>query len=160
MKEISEINELPKTEGTYLRRSRLSKRWKKVSNGTHPNQLKAFNDTKMLQYQFVLDKVKQFLKPGEVYFERDYKDDGEDAFTIHCFLTKSFYWYIECDLLFTINIHYQFYDCSHEQEIREIFRFHNLTHYVTEVEQKPSLPVFYKGVLAYQKPQYIQLMVG
>lgn len=159
MKEISEINEIPETTQTYHRVQRISKRWKKISNATHPNQMKAFVDTKISQYELVLGKVKELYHgSGELCYERNFKDDNENPFTIYSFLTSSFWWNIECDFVYNIIIEYQFYNCPFEEEIRELFRHFHISLYVTEVRKEPSLPTFHKAVLAYQKPQFIHFL--
>jgi hypothetical protein len=159
MKEISGNDEIPITTPTYHKVQRISKRWKKVSKLSHPNNLKQIIDTRIGQYECVLSKVKElYANSGETCYERDFKHDNENPFTIYSFLTPTFWWNIECDFVYNINIEYQFYNCPFEQEIRELFRHFNISLYVTEVQKKPSLTAFHKAVLAYQKPQFIHFL--
>jgi hypothetical protein len=159
MKEISEINEIPITTPTYHKFQRISKRWKKVSKLSHPNNLKLIIDTRIGQYECVLWKVKElYANSGETCYERNYKDDNENPFTIYSFLTSTFWWNIECDFVYNINVEYQFYNCPFEQEIRELFRHFHISLYVTEIRKEPNLTAFYKAVLAYQKPQFIHFL--
>jgi hypothetical protein len=139
MKEISEINENPISTNTYSRIRPISKRWKSVTKHSHPNQMKAFIDTKISQYELVLGKVKElYHSSGELCYERDFKHDNENPFTIYSFLTSTFYWNIECDFVYNINIEYQFYNFPFEQEIRELFLHFNISLYVTEVKKSQA----------------------
>jgi hypothetical protein len=156
MKEVSETNQNQKTTNTATRIWPISKRWKRISNASHPNNLKALVDTRIIQYELVLNKVKElYTYTGEVYYQRDFKDDNENPFTIYSFLTSGFWWNIECDLIYQINVEYEFYSCPFEDEIKELFRQFNLTEYITEVKKEPSLAAFHKAVIAYQQSQYI-----
>jgi hypothetical protein len=159
MKEISEINKIPITTPTYQRVQRISKRWKRITKSSHPNNLKQLVDTRIGQYECVLRKVKElYAGSGEICYERDFKDDNENPFTIYSFLTSTFWWDIECDFVYQINIVYQFDNCPHEDAIRAMFREFHLTPYITEVAKQPSLAAFHKAVLAYQKPQFIHTL--
>ena len=159
MKEISEITENPITTTSTRKVYPISKRWKVVKNSTHPNRMKDHIATRMIQYELVLGKVKELYKDsGEHCYERDFKHDNENPFTIYSFLLSNFYWNIDCDLNFNITLEYQFWFCPFEQEIREIFLHFDVAHHVVEVDKKPSLPAFHKAVLAYQKPQYIKYL--
>jgi hypothetical protein len=159
MKEISEIPETPITTETYSKVRPISKRWKTVKKNSHPNRFKATLDTSIIKYELVLGKVKElYLDSGERCYERNFKDDNENPFTIYSFLTSTFYWNIECDYTYNINIDYQFYHCPYEDEIRELFMRFNLTLAITEVSKLPTLAAHYKAVLAYQKPQFIHTL--
>jgi hypothetical protein len=159
MKEISVIIENPITTSNYLRFYPISKRWKKVSKLSHPNNHKELIETRISQYESVLRDVKElFANSGEICYERNFKDDNENPFTIYSFLTSTFWWEIECDFCYQINIVYQFQNCPYEAEIRALFKTYHLTPYITEVAKQPSLAAFYKAVLACQKPQFIHTL--
>ncbi|MFA6246246.1 MAG: hypothetical protein WC615_04855 [Mucilaginibacter sp.] len=159
MKEISEVNEIPITTPTYSKVYPISKRWKKVSKLSHANNHKQLIDTRIIQYECVLRKVKElYANSGETCYERDYKHDNENPFTIYSFLTSTFWWDIECDFVYQINIVYQFENSPHEDAIRALFREFHLTPYITEVAKQPSLAGFHKAVLAYQKSQFIHTL--
>ena len=159
MKEISEVKEIPITTSTYTKFYPIAKRWKKVSKLSHANNHKQLIDTRITQYELVLDKVKLlYTNSGEICYERDFKHDNENPFTIYSFLTSTFWFDIECDLCFNINVVYQFDKCPHEAAITALFREFHLTPYITEVAKQPSLAGFHKAVLAYQKPQFIHLL--
>ncbi|WP_374950244.1 hypothetical protein [Mucilaginibacter sp.] len=159
MKEISQPIEIPITT-TYNRKVfPISKRWKVVKNNSHPNRMKDVIATRIIQYELILGKVKELYKYScELCYERDYKHDNENPFTVYSFLTSTFYWNIDCGLNFNITLEYQFWFCPFEQEIRDLFLHFNASIYVTEVSKQPTLPAFYKAVLAYQKPQYIKYL--
>ncbi|MET3981151.1 hypothetical protein ABIB62_003772 [Mucilaginibacter sp. UYP25] len=159
MKEILQAIEKPITTPAFTKVRPISKRWKRVSDLSHPNKLKQTIDTRIIQYELVLEKVKHlYANSGEVCYERDFKIDNENPFTIYSFLTPGFWWDIECDLLYDINVTYQFANCPHEDAIRALFREFHLAQYIREVTKQPTLAAFYTAVLAYQKPQYIHTL--
>jgi hypothetical protein len=141
---------------THLKKNTIGKRWKMVKPSTHPNNHQAFIMTKMIQYQFVLQAVRQldFFK-DQPYFDRDYKDDGNEPFLIHCFVSETFYWRIECNLLFEIIIEYSFENCPVEGMVWAAIAWQRLHNYAKPVKKQPSLAEFHKNVLACQERQYI-----
>lgn len=101
MKERADPNETPKPAIYKGGNRKISKRWMKVGSGTHPNGLKQFNESVEAIYHRILKIVKeQYIEPGTIYFERDYKYDFSDPFALHSFTSDQFYFYLECDFLF------------------------------------------------------------
>jgi len=135
---------------------RLSKRWKKVSDLSHPNKLKTTNDTIMIQYYDALKFIKaECLAPGTRYFERDYKDDPNDPFMLHSFVSPQLSFHLECGFDYFMKIEYDFADFP---------RIDDLLWRVGYVKERgmliykaclPNLPTFFNNVVAYQEPQYI-----
>jgi hypothetical protein len=156
MTETNETPKIPKTTSNPPRNSVIGKRWKMVKNSTHANNHADFVRTKMSQFQFVLKEVKQlsFIQE-QPYFCRDYKDDGSEPFLIHSFVSETFAWRIECNLLFEIVIEYCIENCPIELDIWAIIKSNQLHHYATPITKQPSLAAHYKAVLAYQDPRYI-----
>ncbi|WP_143822063.1 hypothetical protein [Mucilaginibacter pedocola] len=134
----------------------MGKRWKMVKDSTHANNHKAFIMTKMIQYQRVLLEVMQldYFK-DQPYFNRDYKDDGSEPFLIHSFVSETFYWRIECNMVFEIVIEYCFENCPVEGLVWASIAWHRLHKYaIRKVLNKP-LAELHKGTLAFQDPKYI-----
>jgi len=156
MKEIKENPEIPKTTSIAPRKNTIGKRWKMVKNSTHANKHADFVHTKMSQFQFALQEIKQLSFIHEnPYFCRDYKDDGSEPFLIHCFVSETFAWRIECTLYFEIVIEYCFENCPVELDVWAIIKSNRLHTYAKSVTKEPSLAAHWKGVLAYQDPKYI-----
>jgi hypothetical protein len=138
------------------KRRHIGKCWKKIKNSTHANKHADFVQSKMLQFQFVLQDIKQlaFIKENP-YFDRDYKDDGNEPFLIHCFVSETFLWKIDCNLASEITVEYSFENCPIASEIWAIIRSHQLHNFATPITKQPSLAAHFKGVVAYQDPKYI-----
>jgi hypothetical protein len=119
MKEFHEAIEKPITTLICSKVPRISKRWKRISDLSHPNKLKQTIDTRIIQYELVLGKVKElYANTEELCYERDFKHDNENPFTIYSFLTSTFFWEIECDFTYNINVTYQFDNCPYEDDIK------------------------------------------
>lgn len=159
---MTELNKRPKSTkpATVLQRSiKLGKQWKKVSAGSHPNDLKRVNDTIMNKYYRILQLIKeQYLEPGTIYFERDYKDDGNEPFALHSFICNKFSFYLECDLLGIMQIHYDFNGFSFEAEVRKLLSIPINTGKCLHKLKQPNLPAFFQGVQNYQDQQYIKTL--
>jgi hypothetical protein len=135
---------------------RISKRWKQVRPGTQHKHLKDLNDTIAMQYHRILKTVKEkYLEPGTVYFERDYKDDSTDPFRLHGFISDNFYFMLECDFTFIMQMEYDFYNCPFEAEILGHLRFATGLNRAFHTPKQPILPEYLKAVMAYQESQFI-----
>ena len=144
----------PVTQPVY--KHRISKRWKKVRPGTHPNKLNETNDTIAIQYYQALKFLKsQCLAPGTLYFERDYKKDYNDPFALHSFVCEQFSFYLECDFNCFMQIHYDFNDFPHLNEVLRKVSYAAELGKCLHKPKSPSLPAYFKGVIAYQDKQYI-----
>lgn len=134
----------------------VTKKWLRVSDLSHPNNLKSQIDVKMFAYDQLIKRIKErFLKPGDVYFERDYRHDHIDPYSIHGFLTATFRCDILCDQIFEIKMLLQFQDCPFENEVIEQLNEFRLCECVYHPAKREDLPAFLQRVIAYQDPNYI-----
>lgn len=102
----------------------------------------------------IIKAVKQrYMKPGEVYFERDYKYDNEDSISMHSFIVHSLSLQLGCLPSYDYAIDYAFYNCPFEAEIREMLR--PIYVYGNEILPRPDFPTYYKAVLNYQPAEFI-----
>ena len=113
-------------------------------------------------YHKVLNKVKeQFLKPKEIYFERDYRHDKTENFlAMHSFITTSFYWYLECDLCYNYRVEYDFGDCPFEFEILAMLKGYPLDRQTTRRYLLPDFGTFVLDLLDAQDSQYFHSLKG
>jgi hypothetical protein len=156
MKEISETPKITETKTNTPRRHTMGKRWKMVKNSTHANNHADYVKTKMIQFQFVLLEVMQLeYFRDQPYFNRDYKDDGSEPFLIHCFVSETFSWRIECNLAFEVVVEYCFENCPIESYVWGIITWHRLHGIAKAITHGKPLAEYHKGVLAYQDPKYI-----
>lgn len=140
---------------------RISKRWKKVSKLSHPNNLKVTNETISIQYHNTLKLIKaRYLKPGTQYFERDYKDDVDDPFTLHSFICPQLSFVLTCDFQCYMQIEYDFADFAHTADVLWRVAYANELKMLFHKPRQPSLAEFFNGVLTYQEPRFIHYLKG
>ncbi len=157
MAELNKRPEIAKPTTVPQRSFKLGKQWKKVSAGSHPNDLKGVNDTIMSKYYRILQLIKeQYLEPGTIYFERDYKDDVNEPFALHNFVCDRFSFYLECDLLGIMQIHYDFNDFPFDADVRKLLIIPINSGKCFHKPKQPNLSVFFQGVQKYQDKQYIK----
>ncbi len=160
MKELTPIEEKPKLITLKpSKRRKTMKKWKtKVCGFLTQRELNRIR-TRIWAYDKVIKQAKVLLlKPGDVYFERDYREDDIDPFSVHSLLTPTFYFDIHCDLCLQVIVHYQFQDCPHEEEIRALFNTDQLIESCSPPPKVVDLPAFLQRVIAYQKPEFIHTL--
>ena len=167
MKEFKtiEVDPVPIPTHRLIGKNRLFKRWKTAQRRT-PGQVNADQNFMVeLHYHKILVKVKNLFATSpflssQLVFEKDYKEDNtENSFTMHSFISSSFFWYLECDFAYCYMVEYDFHNCPFEQEIRELIEssFWGSTR-VNQKPQKPNCEEFYKRVLKVQDKEYFNLL--
>jgi hypothetical protein len=156
MKELKHNGHLPipiKTPPT--REHRGTKRWVIAQNrGTRPLQAKQNSNTENAYHRIIAAIKQHYLKPGDTYFERDYKQDKtENLFEMHCFMCNSVLLRLDCMLYYDYEVEFAFYDCPFEAAIRAMLK--PLCDRVKEIELKPNFTLYYEHVLRYHKPEFI-----
>jgi len=113
-------------------------------------------------YNNVLELVKaNYLPTNKVYFERDYRrDKSENCFAMHSFITGSFYWYLECDLLYNYRVEYAFFNCPFEAEIIAMLKPYPLDRSASLVTLLPDYHTFVLNVFHQQDEQYLHSLKG
>ena len=103
----------------FKRHFHLPKTWIKAKHKNGELQNRA-NATIEHIYHSILNKAKKLsLTSSRPLFERDYrKDTLENHFAMHAFMSESFYFYLECDIIYSYQIQYSFHNCPFEQELR------------------------------------------
>jgi len=154
--ELLRIPEPAQPQPTFTPPCRISKRWKKVNKLSHPNNLKVTNDTIMHQYYGALKFLKaECLQTGTLYFERDYKDDNSDPFTVHSFVCENLFFNLECDFNYFMQIEYDFAAFPRIDELLWHVGFAKVQGMLFYKPRIPNLTTFFNGVVAYQEPQFI-----
>lgn len=134
----------------------ISKRWKQVRPGTQHKHLADLNDAIAMQYYRILKTAKEkYLESSTVYFERDYKDDTTDPFRLHGFICNSFYFMLECDFTFIMQIEYDFHNCPFEAEILNLLKYATGLSRAFHTPKQPLLPEYLKAVITFQDSQFI-----
>jgi hypothetical protein len=132
------------------------KRWKIAQTRGTDKQQAMRNDCIEASYHEVIKSIKQlYMQDGEVFFERDYKHDRSDFLAMHCILTSSFYWRLDCALYYDFEIAFAFSNCPYEAEIRAMLRAFPLDRSTTERTLNPEFNTFYNTVLKVQSAEAI-----
>lgn len=100
-------------------------------------------------YYKVLKAVKQLLHTDEpVVFEKLYSQyNSQNAYSIHAFMSDSFYFYLECDNCYIYQVEYAFHNCKHERTIRGLLSDAELPGRLKEVTLNPGFTSFYHELL-------------
>jgi hypothetical protein len=111
-------------------------------------------------YMRVLGQAKKILaeQPQQVFERNQRRDNTENAFTMHSFLSKGFFFELSCDISCNYQVEYAFNNCSNEQEIRLLLHAYPLNSHAKEVKLKPDFSTFYAAVLAFQDKKYTYLL--
>lgn len=135
---------------------KLSKRW--IIAQSRNRQSKQHHDNIAVEayYQRVLAKAKlMFARSSQPIFERDLKRDTQYAEAMYAYMTSSFYLCLECEYTHNFQVHFTFYKCPFEQELREVLQPLVVEKRAKEVEHKPDYPTFYRAVLVFQDKKHI-----
>jgi len=156
---MADIKQLPIIETHYEvdPRYRPRKRWIMAIESSKFRQKKSHNLCVEAEYHRIVNLVRShYLKPGEVYFERDHKTDTSDGlFGMHTFLTPSFYLWLECNLLCDYKAEYAFNECDYELAIRKFLRSYPLDRTATERILKPDFETYYQTTLRVQDKKFV-----
>ncbi|RFZ81156.1 hypothetical protein DYU05_20580 [Mucilaginibacter terrenus] len=160
MKEVSEINKKENSNLARTRKSKIGKRWKQIKPRSHPNNYYQTVRVIINNYLRILEIVKtEYLQLGERFFEKDLLHDPSDPFTLYKFFTTNFYWYLECDLLFNMNIYYTYNDCPYDYKVNDLISRYTLA--AIPKRQHTDLDDYMKGTIGFQGTQLIfQKKVG
>ena len=111
-------------------------------------------------YMRVLGQIKKVLAqhPQQVFERNQRRDNTENAFTMHSFLAKSFFFELSCDISCNYQVEYAFGSCPFEQEIRALINTYPLNPRAKEVELLPDFNSFYHAVLAFQDKKHTYLL--
>lgn len=137
----------------------ISKRWRKVTDLSHPNKLKAQNTTIEIQYYNTLKKIKRdYLQPGTLFFERDYRDDNSDPFILHSFICDQLSFVLTCDFQCVMQIEYDFAGFEPIEDVLWRVGYARELGLLIYKARLPSLAEFFKGVQSYQGSQFIHTL--
>jgi hypothetical protein len=158
--DISEAATNPPPSRTPVRRE--TPRWR-VAKGRKDNKIQtAQNGSVEFDYHAVITKLKELIPQfgGDTIFERDYKYDPTSYTGMHTFITSTFFWRLDCELIYNYEVYFAFYNCPYESIIRQLFTSYPLDRTTHEQTFPQGYKAFYKGVLAIQDPIYITSLKG
>lgn len=133
------------------------KRWVIAQGrGTRPQQALQNSNTEHAYHRIIAAIKEQYLKPGDVYFERNYKQDKtESLFDMHSFMCNSVLLRLDCMLYYDYEVEFAFYNCPFEESIRAMLKVGPLDTQAKEITLQPNFQLYYEHVLRYHRPEFI-----
>jgi len=156
------MNEITHRLPTSGNKQPLRKQWKvAVSRFGHTTQ-KLNNRIVEGNFREILAKAKKLLSQHpQTVFERDQREDSSHStYTMHSFLSPSFYLNLDCCPDFNYCIKYAFCNCPYEGELRKLLNCYLLQGKAKEVELKPTFQAFYNDVPSFQHKKYVFVLGG
>lgn len=114
-------------------------------------------------YHALIEYVKRLYatlpdQSDRIFVEMDRSKEPANPISIYCFMTKHFYFYMECDVFLQYRIEYQLEQCPFEKEILDGLKSHLMQSYSKEVMKMPNYPDFFKEVLRVQPGRFKQVL--
>lgn len=157
MKELKPAQDMPIISKHYpISQRQPTKRW--VIAQARPEKLTVMqNECAEAAYHRVIDTVKKlYLKPGEVYYERDTRKDRSAGFlSMHSFITPHFYWVLYCEFTYTYAIDLAFDDCPYKAEVERMLRAYPLDRKAKQKELLPDYKAFYQTLLQHSDAAHL-----
>jgi hypothetical protein len=133
------------TSNTYTPKPR----WEKAQSPNYVDlqTLESNRETFSFYFNTLMTVKTEFMALfPELSYERDYtKEPVQDIpAAVHCFMTKTFYWYLACDECDTFIIHYHFSNCPFEAQIRKLLIPFADSPFTTLLRLQPDLATTFK----------------
>lgn len=117
-------------------------------------------------YKKVLELAKQLYSslpdPSErtVFEKDDRRDCSENPYSMHTFINSSFYWYLECNMVFNYRIEYDLHNCPFQEQFMELIESQNKYNPGSCIHwhQKPNCKEFFQRVIKVQDAQFIYVL--
>jgi hypothetical protein len=157
---MSEFHSIPQKPLTL--ETRVPKTYNKAKHLRDGTQ-KRINETIEGSYHTLKDYVKQLYAtlPNEsdrIIVEMDRTLEPATVMSMYSFLTRHFYFYIECSIMLQYRVEFQFDQCPFEKEITKALQETILRSYSTEVMKMPNYPDFFEEVLRVQPDKFKQVV--
>jgi hypothetical protein len=141
---------------------RVGKNYIKAEKFASPSQ-KRTNEAVEGSYHALIDHVKKLYAalPNEsdrVIVEMNRSEEPLNPISIYCFLTRHFYFYLECDITFHYRIEYQMQDCPFEKEILQGLQETIMRSHSTEVMKMSNYSEFFNEVLRVQPNKFKRVL--
>jgi hypothetical protein len=154
MKELKPSDDKPIINTHYPTR-KPRKYWPDAMIKSQFRMKKTHNENVETAYHHVIQYVrKNHFKRVEIFFNLDYKTGTDGVTGMHSFITSSFYWRLDCNLLRDYVVTYAFNNCSYEAEIRDLMRAYPLDRVTTSKEMTPDYDAFFKAVIDIQIAEF------
>ncbi|WP_342644880.1 hypothetical protein [Mucilaginibacter sp. CSA2-8R] len=142
--------------------AKMQKCWKLAQLRVWDQKQLARNNFIDSEYTLILIEIKKlFAKEAPLVFERDYREDKTaSAQAMHCFVTPSFYFYLECDLAFNYRVEYAFGYCRLNDDILTQLNSLALDDCLFEVPLPLPFYLFYRMVQHAQPVEYFYTLEG
>ncbi|HEY4324379.1 MAG TPA: hypothetical protein VGN20_10350 [Mucilaginibacter sp.] len=141
---------------------RMKKLYTQATGRSGHTTQKADNSLIESAYMRVLAQVKGILaKPSLLVFERDQRvDNTHNAFTVHSFLCRSFFFELSCDISCNFYVEYSFpsHPFPEKETILKLLLTYSLDTRAKEIELKPDFNTFCDAVFKLQDKKFISLL--
>lgn len=138
-----------------------TKRWI-LAEGRKRSWKQQYLQNSSVEYNFhcLIKLIKtQFLNPGDIYFERDYKHDrSESLYSMHGFMCSFVKLRLDCPLHYNYEVDYAIHDCPFEAELRALLKVGLLGQQAKEISLQPNFPAYWQHVLNYHPAEFIHLI--
>lgn len=164
MRKLTEFNSTPpkNDEVTTSPYKRVRKNYIKAEKFASPS-LKRTNEAIEGSYHTLIDHVKKLYAtlPNEsdrIIVEMNRAEEPSNPISLYCFMTKHFYFYLECDIVFRYRIEYQMHNCPFEKEILKGLQETIMRSHSTEVVKMPNYSDFFEEVLEVQPDRFKRIL--
>ena len=159
---MAEFHSIPQ-KTPLTRETRVPKTYNKAKAMNKESSQRRINEAIEGSYHALKDHVKKLYAtlPNEddrIIVEMDRTKEPATVMSMYSFLTKHFYFYIECDVMLRYRVEYQFDNCPFEAEITKCMQETILRSHSTEVMKMPNYPEFFKEVLQVQPERFKQVL--
>lgn len=127
------------------------KRWKHAETKLKCTYYHSLNLSKEQFYMKMLKEVKQlYATLYERAFEKDYRELSKpNPFLMHCFMTSSFLFELECDFNYRYAVHYDIYQSPFETQIMNMLDKYKGALEPVLKKREPDLPTSFNNVEAH-----------
>lgn len=149
-------------EAKWNSTKQVSKNYKKMQYNSTTMQKKV-NPVIHDMYHMVVESIKELYsklsnQEDRVVIELNLKTCPFEVEGLYCIATKSFFFYLECDVMTNYKIEHQFCNCPFEKEIQTMIDKFALRSYSTEIMKQPDYPSFFNSALRNQPERFIRVL--
>ena len=151
-----------KRQEPLTRETRVPKTYNKARALPECNQ-RTVNDIIEGTYHIMVNYVKALYAnlPNEedrLIVEMDRSKEPSNPTSMYTFMTKHFYFMLECSVMLQFRVEYQFHECPFEEQIMKEMSTFTFRSHSTEVMKMPNYPEFFAEVLRVQPLKFKQIL--
>lgn len=150
----------PKPQQPKTNRRRETPRWVVAQSRTDQKWQRWQNEAVESHYQQVIAKVKELIIAygGDTIYEQNHKGNTDSYTGMHSFVTRTFYWRLDCELAYNYKVYFAFHNCPYEDTVTQMMQGYPLDRTTQEHHFLQGYSAFYKRVLEVQDPIHINTL--